>query len=88
MYIVTFQNRLLVFIQWAIQDLTFSRGARLITGDASTDLNFNKEVAIDCSAPEANAETFAVPHPTGEKSSEQYGGSERLETVAAFSRSA
>jgi hypothetical protein len=38
--------------------------------------------------PEANAETFAVPHPTGEKSSEQYGGSERLETVAAFSRSA
>jgi NADH dehydrogenase len=88
MYIVTFQNRLLVFIQWAIQDLTFSRGARLITGAAPTDLNFNREVAVNCSVPEANAETFAVPHPTGEKSSEQYGGSERLETVAAFSRSA
>ena len=46
MFIVTFQNRLLVFIQWAIQDLTFSRGARLITGTAPTDFNFNKEVAV------------------------------------------
>ena len=46
MHIVTFQNRLLVFIQWAIQDLTFSRGARLITGAAPTDLNFNEEVAV------------------------------------------
>jgi NADH dehydrogenase len=62
MYIVTFQNRLLVFIQWAIQDLTFSRGARLITGFAPTDLNFNKDVAVNRSAPEIKAETFAVPH--------------------------
>ncbi len=62
MYIVTFQNRLLVFIQWAIQDLTFSRGARLITGAAPTDLNFNKDVAVNRSAPEIKAETFAVPH--------------------------
>jgi NADH:ubiquinone reductase (H+-translocating) len=46
MYIVTFQNRLLVFFQWAIQDLTFNRGARLITGVAPTDFNFNREVAI------------------------------------------
>lgn len=46
MYIVTFQSRLLVFFQWAIQDLTFSRGARLITGAASSDFNFNEEVAI------------------------------------------
>jgi NADH dehydrogenase len=45
-YIVNFQNRLLVFLQWAIQDLTFSRGARLITGTAATDFNFNKEVAV------------------------------------------
>ena len=36
-YLVTFQNRLLVFIQWGIQDLTSSRGARLITGAAPTD---------------------------------------------------
>jgi hypothetical protein len=34
-----------VFIQWAIQDLTFSRGARLITGAAATDFNFNNELA-------------------------------------------
>ena len=44
MYIVEFQSRLLVFIQWAIQDLTFSRGARLITGVAPTDFSFNDAV--------------------------------------------
>jgi len=44
-YIVEFQSRILVFIQWAIQDLTFSRGARLITGVAPTDFNFNHAVA-------------------------------------------
>jgi len=32
MYIVEFQSRVLVFIQWGFQYLTFSRGARLITG--------------------------------------------------------
>ena len=32
MYIVEFQNRVLVFVQWGFQYLTFSRGARLITG--------------------------------------------------------
>jgi NADH:ubiquinone reductase (H+-translocating) len=60
-YIVTFQNRLLVFIQWAIQDLTFSRGARLITGTAPTDFNFNEEVAVH-HAPEVQPETVAVTH--------------------------
>ena len=45
MYIVQFQSRILVFIQWAIQDLTFNRGARLITGPSATDFNFNKEIA-------------------------------------------
>jgi NADH dehydrogenase FAD-containing subunit len=44
-YIVEFQSRLLVFIQWAIQDLTFSRRARLITHSAPTDFNFNEEIA-------------------------------------------
>ncbi|MBV9506553.1 MAG: NAD(P)/FAD-dependent oxidoreductase [Acidobacteriia bacterium] len=34
MYLVQFQNRVLVFIQWGFQYLTFSRGARLITGSA------------------------------------------------------
>lgn len=28
------------------KDLTFSRGARLITGIAPTDFNFNEEVAV------------------------------------------
>ena len=32
MYIVEFQNRLLVFLQWAWNYYTFSRSARLITG--------------------------------------------------------
>jgi NADH dehydrogenase len=44
-YLVSFQSRILVFIQWAIQDLTFSRGARLITGAAPTDFNFSKELS-------------------------------------------
>jgi NADH dehydrogenase len=52
MYLVNFQSRLLVFFQWAIQDLTFNRGARLITGVAPTDFNFNKAVATHGDAPE------------------------------------
>ena len=32
-YIVEFQSRILVFIQWGFEYLTFSRGARLITGE-------------------------------------------------------
>jgi NADH:ubiquinone reductase (H+-translocating) len=62
MYIVTFQDRLLVFIQWAIQDSTFSRGARLITGVVATDFNFHKEVAVNRRTPEVKAERVAVPH--------------------------
>ena len=36
MYIVEFQSRVLVFIQWGFEYLTFSRGARLITGSDTT----------------------------------------------------
>jgi hypothetical protein len=43
MYLVTFQSRVLVLIQWAIQDLTFNHGPRLITGKAPTDFDFSKE---------------------------------------------
>jgi len=32
-YIVEFQSRIMVFIQWGFEYLTFSRGARLITGE-------------------------------------------------------
>jgi NADH dehydrogenase len=35
MYIVEFSNRLIIFIRWGIQYVTFSRGARLITGQES-----------------------------------------------------
>lgn len=45
MYIVEFQSRVVVFMKWAIQDLTFSRGARLITGVAPTDFNFSDMMA-------------------------------------------
>jgi NADH dehydrogenase len=38
MYIVEFQNRVLVFVQWGFEYLTFSRGARLITGTSDTDV--------------------------------------------------
>jgi NADH dehydrogenase len=37
MYIVQFQNRVQVFVQWGFEYLTFSRGARLITGSAVQD---------------------------------------------------
>jgi len=50
MYLVQFQNRLLVFIQWGFQYLTFSRGARLITGTADSDLSSQ------------NGQSPAVPH--------------------------
>jgi NADH:quinone reductase (non-electrogenic) len=54
MYLVTFQSRLQVFIQWAIQDITFNRGARLITGIAPTDFNFNREVSGERGAVEVS----------------------------------
>jgi len=59
-YIVQFQSRVLVFVQWAIQDLTFNRGARLITGIAPTDFNFNKEVATHQNATEPRTGEVAV----------------------------
>ena len=37
-YIVEFQSRVMVFMQWGFEYLTFSRGARLITGAAATDV--------------------------------------------------
>jgi NADH:ubiquinone reductase (H+-translocating) len=60
MYIVEFQSRILVFIQWAIQDLTFSRGARLITGTASTDFDFNREIASEESAAASKTDQVVV----------------------------
>ncbi len=45
MYLVEFQSRILVFIQWGFQYLTFSRGARLITGAADSDCTPQKASA-------------------------------------------
>jgi NADH dehydrogenase len=36
-YIVEFQSRIVVFVQWGFEYVTFSRGARLITGEAPAD---------------------------------------------------
>jgi NADH:ubiquinone reductase (H+-translocating) len=72
MSILTFQNRLLVFLQWAFQDLTFSRGARLITGTAPTDFNFNKEVAVH-RAPETRAESIGVATTASELTHDKTG---------------
>ncbi len=38
MYLVQFQSRLLVFIEWGFLYLTYSRGARLITGSEADEL--------------------------------------------------
>jgi NADH dehydrogenase len=37
MYLVQFQSRIVVFVHWAFHYITFSRGARLITGALDTD---------------------------------------------------
>jgi NADH:ubiquinone reductase (H+-translocating) len=62
LYLVTFQSRVLVFTQWAIQDLTFSRGARLITGTAHTDFDFTKELSEIHSGREIKPEPVNGPH--------------------------
>jgi NADH dehydrogenase len=45
LYIVQFQSRVQVFIQWGFEFLTFSRGARLITGEAAKDPHAQPEKA-------------------------------------------
>ena len=60
-YLVSFQSRVLVFIQWAIQDLTFSRGARLITGGAPRISIFNSEVSEMRRMPETKPEPVNAP---------------------------
>jgi NADH dehydrogenase len=59
MYLVTFQSRLLVFFQWGIQDLTFNRSARLITGVTASDFNFDDELSELHAVPESKAEPTA-----------------------------
>jgi NADH dehydrogenase len=47
MYIVRFQSRIVVFIQWGFEYLTFSRGARLITGITASDIVAGEEPLKD-----------------------------------------
>jgi NADH dehydrogenase len=51
-YIVEFQNRVLVFVQWGFQYITFSRGARLITGATATDVDRTVKAAGSSSGPD------------------------------------
>ena len=51
LYLVEFRSRVLVFVQWAIQDLTFARGARLITGSTPSDFHFDEDVGAAAAAP-------------------------------------
>ncbi len=46
MYIVEFQSRVVVFVQWGFEYLTFSRGARLITGVDAEDALRNRPPSI------------------------------------------
>jgi len=62
LYLVTFQSRALVFTQWAIQDLTFSRGARLITGSVPSDFNFVKKPSEVRSGRQIKPERANAPH--------------------------
>jgi NADH:ubiquinone reductase (H+-translocating) len=41
LYIVDFQSRVMVFVQWGFLYLTYNRGARLITGRSATDAKSN-----------------------------------------------
>ena len=59
--LVTLQSRLLVFIQWAIQDLTFRRGARSITGVASAAFDFTREVSQRSRTLEIQSEPVSSP---------------------------
>jgi NADH dehydrogenase len=52
LYLVQFESRVFVFMKWAIQALTFNRSARLITGAATTDFDFNKAVNGGASVPD------------------------------------
>ena len=42
MYLVGFQNRVVVFIRWAFNYFTYNRGARLITGEPDSQFIIDK----------------------------------------------
>src|SRR6201999_3918712 len=50
MYLVEFQNRVIVFMQWGLEYLTFSRGALLITGPSPSDVIQRTKEAVTTKA--------------------------------------
>jgi hypothetical protein len=50
MYLVEFQNRVIVFMQWGLEYLTFSRGALLITGPSASDVDKQTKAAVNAQA--------------------------------------
>ena len=48
MYIVEFQSRILVFVEWGFLYLTFNRGARLITGSAARESVAKTQSPAEC----------------------------------------
>ncbi|MDQ2840865.1 MAG: hypothetical protein M3Y72_07475 [Acidobacteriota bacterium] len=46
MYIVEFQSRILVFVEWGFLYLTWNRGARLITGTAASESGPNSDRSL------------------------------------------
>ena len=50
MYLVEFQSRVIVFMQWGFEYLTFSRGALLITGPSATDVDKQTKPAVNAQA--------------------------------------
>jgi NADH dehydrogenase len=67
MYIVEFQNRVIVFLQWGFEYLTFSRGARLITGSVGTDVDHDAKSPATPDAPIAARPRAPQPQPSGIK---------------------
>ncbi|MBV9404555.1 MAG: NAD(P)/FAD-dependent oxidoreductase [Acidobacteriaceae bacterium] len=51
LYIVEFQSRVLIFIEWGFLYLTYNRGARLITGDPARNSSGAREAANRTAAP-------------------------------------
>jgi NADH dehydrogenase len=57
MYIVQFQNRLLVLLQWAWDYFTWNRAARLITGENPLPFQRIKAACQETATSEASADS-------------------------------
>jgi NADH dehydrogenase len=63
-YLVEFQSRIVVFIKWGIQDLTFARGSRLITETTPTDFRFD-DARVPCKGSEPGGQTPQISRASG-----------------------